>query len=264
MYNLKRCIVNNLRGIKMKSNKVLAVAILLSLAGMPAVCKSNFSATAATPQYYTPQYTQVPYTQQTTNSNQPLQGHVVAVPAGVNIPVTTTYQLSSDTLSLGEAVSVILTQDFVYNGVTVAPAGSTVTGNVTLAKKGGRAGRNGQLQIRFTQINTPYGNVIPISAMVKTDDGTGILVAATKKDTAKNYAKDAVIGSASGAILGTALGAIAGGRNGVGKGAIYGTAIGGGLGVAKSLWDKGESVEIPANSIIELTIDQPVTVHSNY
>lgn len=252
----------------MKSDKILAAGILLSLVGMPAICKSNFSATAATPQVYqtqyvSQQYTQVPYTQQTTNASQPLQGYVVAVPAGVNIQVTTTNPISSDEMSLGEAVSAILSKDFVYNGIKVAPAGSTVTGNVTLVKKGGRAGRNGQLQIRFTQINTPYGNVIPLSAMIKTDDGTGILVAATAKDTAKDYAKDAVIGSASGAILGTALGAIAGGRNGVGKGAIYGTAIGGGLGVAKSLWDKGQSVEIPANSIIELTIDQPVTVHAS-
>ena len=99
--------------------------------------------------------------------------------------------------------------------------------------------------------------------MIKTDDGTGILKSASASDTAKDYAKDAVIGSAAGAILGTALGAIAGGRNGVGKGAIYGTAMGGGLGLSKALWDKGENVEIPANSILEVTIDQPITVHAS-
>jgi len=99
--------------------------------------------------------------------------------------------------------------------------------------------------------------------MIKTDDGTGILKSATVKDSAKGYAKDAVIGTAAGAILGTAIGAIAGGGSGAGKGAIYGTAIGGGLGLSKSLWDKGESVEIPANSILEVTIDQPITVHAS-
>ena len=256
----------------MKTNKLLSAAILVSMLSMPAFCKSNFSVTSATPQAYNSQYyaeqsnyqqyTEVPYSNAAGSSSQPLQGYVVSVPAGVNISATTTYPITSETVSLGEAVSVVLTNDFTYNGLTIAPAGSTVTGNVTYVRKGGRTGKNGQLQLRFTQINTPYGNVIPISAMVKTDDGSGILVAATGKDTAKNYAKKAAIGSAAGAILGTALGALSGGRNGVGKGAIYGTAIGGGLGVAKSLWDKGESVEIPANSIIQLTIDQPVTVHS--
>jgi len=250
----------------MNNKKIIAAGILLSFMGMPAFCKSNFSVTAATPQTYQSQYSQytsVPYTQTTTNASAPLQGYVVVVPAGTNIQVTTTSILGSDNLTLGQAVSAVLAQDFVYNGVTVAPAGSMVAGNVTLVRKGGHAGKNGQLQIRFTQITTPYGNVIPISAMVKTSDGTGILKSATASDSAKGYAKDAVIGTAAGAILGTAIGAIAGGRNGVGKGAIYGTAIGGGLGLSKGLWDKGQSVEIPANSIIEITIDQPVTVHSS-
>ena len=251
----------------MKLNKILSACILLSFVGMPALCKSNFSATAATTQTTNQQqysqYTNVPYTQTTKNASTPLQGYVVAVPAGINMQVTTTSQLSSDNLSLGQAVSVVLSKDLIYNGVTIAPAGSTVSGNVTLVRKGGHAGKNGQLQIRFTQITTPYGNVVPISAMIKTDDGTGILKSASASDTAKDYAKDAVIGSAAGAILGTALGAIAGGRNGVGKGAIYGTAMGGGLGLSKALWDKGENVEIPANSILEVTIDQPITVHAS-
>jgi len=248
----------------MKSNKIIAVCVLLSLAGMPAWSTSNFSATPAAPQNYqqfsSQMYTEVPYTQQTTNASAPLQGYVVVVPPGINIQVTTANQLSSDNLSLGQAVSAVLTQDFVYNGVTVAPSGSSVSGNVILVKKGGHAGKNGQLQIRFTQITTPYGNVIPISAMVKTSDGTGILKSGTAADSSKNYAKNTVIGTAAGAVFGTVIGAISGS---VGKGAIYGTAIGGGLGLSISLWDKGASVEIPANSVVELTIDQPITVHSS-
>jgi type IV secretion system protein VirB10 len=252
----------------MKNNKVLAVCLLLSLTGMPALCKSNFSVISETTQnsqnQYATQYTEVPYTQTTTtNASTPLQGYVVAVPAGVNVQVTTTSLWGSDNMTLGQAVSAVLANDFVYNDVVIAPAGSTVAGNVTLVKKGGHAGKNGQLQIRFTQITTPYGNVIPISAMIKTDDGTGILKAATASDSAKKYAKNTAIATAAGALFGTAIGAIAGGKNGVGKGAIYGTAIGGGLGLTKSAWDKGQSIEIPANSKIELTIDQPITVHAS-
>ena len=244
----------------MKNKGIISACVLLSFIGAPALCGSNFTVTPPPTNVYAPQYTQVPYSTQEENASTPLQGHIVAVPAGVNIQVTTTSKLGSDNLSLGESVSAVLSQDFVYNGVCIAPAGSTLTGNVTLVRKGGHAGKNGQLQIRFTQINTPNRNVIPISAMIRTDDGTGVLKAATATDTSKNYAKDTVIGSAAGAIFGTAIGAISGS---VGKGAIYGTAIGGGLGVAKSLWDKGESVEIPANSIVEVTIDQPITVHAS-
>jgi hypothetical protein len=112
--------------------------------------------------------------------------------------------------------------------------------------------------VRFNSITTPYGSVIPISAVIKTDDYSGILKGGTAKDGAIDYAKDTGIGAGSGAILGTALGALSGGS--VGKGAIYGTALGAGLGVAKATIDKGTPVEVPANSGIEIYFDQPVTI----
>ncbi|MGN0004435.1 MAG: hypothetical protein ACI37Z_00435 [Candidatus Gastranaerophilaceae bacterium] len=247
------------------NKKVISTLILLSMTGLQGVCGSNFSVSTPAPQVYqnpytSQQYTQVPYAPQNTTSSQPLKGYVAVVPAGVNIPVTTTTEINSTTATLGQAVSAVLTNDFYYNKVLVAPAGSTVTGNVTFVRKDGRAGKNGQIQIRFTQINTPYGNIIPISAMIKTTDGTGILKAGTAKDTTKDYAKDLAVGSGAGAVLGLTMGALSGGS--VGKGAVYGTAVGAGAGLVKSLWDKGENVSIPANSNIELTIDQPITVQS--
>lgn len=240
----------------MKKNKVTALMIALSMTVLPTLAGSNFSVTAATP-VVNPQYQQVPYTP---TANQPLKGSVVVVPAGTSVNITTMSTLSSETASLGQAVTAVLASNFYYNNILIAPAGSTLQGNVTLAKKGNHAGINGQLQVRFTQIVTPYGNVIPISAMIKTTDGTGILVAGTAKDTAKTYVKDTALGAGAGALAGLVGGAISGGS--VGKGAALGTAIGGGIGVAKSLWTKGTDVEIPANSTVEITIDQPVTVNS--
>ena len=155
----------------------------------------------------------------------------------------------------------MLKDNFYYNNVLVAPAGSTVTGNVTYVRKDGRAGKNGQLQLRFTQINTPYGNIIPISAMVKTTDGTGILKAGTAKDTTKEYAKDVVAGSATGALSGLVFGALSGGN--VGRGAALGTAVGAGGGLAKSVWDKGNDVEIPTNATVDLILTQPITTSAS-
>lgn len=248
----------------MKINKITALSILMAMMATPAFCGSNFSYATATPQnayqnqYINAQYQQIPYQQTQISANQPLKGHVVVVPAGVNMPITTTTELNTQNLTLGQSVSAILTSNFYYNNALVAPAGSTVTGNVTFVKKGGRTGKNGQLQIRFTQINTPYGNIVPISAMIKTEDGTGILRSGTAKDTTKSYVKDLAVGSGIGAVAGLTMGALSGGS--VGKGAIYGTAVGAGAGLVKSLWDKGIDVVIPANSTLEVTIDQPITV----
>lgn len=246
------------RRFDMKTNKVTALAIVLSMTVLPTFAASNFSATTApvtSGQYQ--QYQQVPYTP---TANEPLKGSIVVVPAGTSVNITTTTVLSSETASLGQAVSAVLTSDFYYNNVLVASAGSMLQGNVTLAKKGNRAGINGKLQVRFTQIVTSTGNIIPISAMIKTTDGTGILVAGTAKESAKGYVKDLGVGAGAGALAGLVGGAISGGS--VGQGAAIGTAIGGGVGLAKSLWTKGVDVTIPANSTVEITIDQPVTVHS--
>ena len=63
------------------------------------------------------------------------------------------------------------------------------------------------------------------------------------------------------AAAGTAMGAMSGGK--VGRGAIYGTALGGGLGLIKSIADKGDNVEIPQNAQLDLVLTQPITVSAN-
>ena len=92
---------------------------------------------------------------------------------------------------------------------------------------------------------------------MQTPDGTGILKGGTTADSTKEYTKDLAFGAAGGAIAGTVLGALSGGS--VGKGAVYGTAVGAGAGLTKSLLTKGGSIVIPANSEINVVLEQPVT-----
>jgi hypothetical protein len=197
-----------------------------------------------------------------TNNNQnQLKGNVIYVPANTAFPAISMTPLSSETANPGDSVVFYLGSDFYYNNRLVAAAGSRVNGTVIIAKRGGMANRNGKIQIRFSNILTPTGQMIPITASIQTDDGSGILKAGTAKDAAKEYIKDSVIGAGLGAALGTAMGALAGGS--VGKGAIYGTAIGGGMGVLSSLMERGGNVEIPQNVQMNIVLDQPVTVTSN-
>ncbi len=208
-------------------------------------------------QYYNQNYNS--NTQPVSNTNQTLKGRVVTVPAGQNIPAVTTMALSSENLTLGQNVTIALSSDFYYNGSLIAPAGSSVTGQVLEVSKAKRGSMNGKLMIRFTQIVTPYGGQIPISAVIKTDDNTGVLVGGSKMDVAKDYGKDIAVGSAAGATAGLVMSAVSGGK--LGKGTALGTAIGAGGGLAKSLWDKGNNVEIPANAGIEITLTQAITVN---
>lgn len=240
--------------------KGLSLLMIVSIVGANAVlAKGNYQ--------YQPQYPQQPQYQgdyyppqgQNYSPKQTLKGRVVSVPAGMSIPATVSQPISSEYLTMGQPVFVTLGSDFYYNNCLIAPAGSTVAGTVTQVTKAKFGSMNGSLRLRFTEITTPYGSRIPISAMIKTDDGTGLLKGGTKMDVAKNYAKDIAIGSAMGALAGTILGPISGGQ--VGRGAALGTAVGAVGGLGKSAIDKGQDVVIPSGSSIELMIDQPITVN---
>ncbi|MCM1010062.1 MAG: hypothetical protein NC390_04170 [Fusobacterium sp.] len=187
-----------------------------------------------------------------------LRGSVVTVPAGQNFKAVVTSPISSATMYRGQNVSVILGTDFYYNGLKIAPAGSTVSGMVLDAAKAKHGSMNGKLSIRFTSIITPTGMQIPISAIIKTNDNTGVLVGGTALDVTKDYGKDMVVGAGTGAVTGVVMSAIGGGN--IGKTAALGTAIGAGGGLVKSIWDKGNDVEIPTNANIDLYLTQPITI----
>ena len=226
--------------------------------------KSNFEYQQPYVQPQIPQYQQnyYPSNEQSVSQNngqRTLKGRVVTVPAGAQIAATVSAPISSEFLCLGQPVSVILGSDFYYNSTLIAPAGSTVMGTVTTVTKAKHGSMNGTLKLRFTEITTPYGTRIPISAVIKTDDGTGLLRGGSKMDVAKAYGKDMGIGAGAGALTGLVASAVCGGA--VGKGTAIMTGIGAGAGLAKSIYDKGVDVNIPTNAAIELFVDQPITVN---
>lgn len=244
---------------------LLLAAMVSTNLGLNIACaKGNYQ---YQPGAYQPQYqgNYYPSSNQTYSQGGALKGRVVVVPPGVSMPAVVSTPISSEYLTMGQPVSVTLGSDFYYNNCLIAPAGSTVTGAVTQVKKATHGSINGNLRLRFTEIVTPYGSRIPISAGIQTSDGTGLLVGGTRADVAKNYAKDMGIGAGAGALTGLVASAIAGGA--VGKGTAIMTGVGAGAGLAKSLYDKGVDVVIPAGSSINLQIDQPITVNpsaSNY
>ena len=192
-------------------------------------------------------------------NNNTLKGSVVTVPAGQSFKAVLMAPISSETAYNGQTITLALNSDFYFNGKRIATAGSSVTGTVIEVSKAKHGTLNGKLTLRFTQIITPSGQTIPISAVVKTDDNTGTLVGGTKFDIATEYGKDVAIGAGAGAVLGTIAGPLSGGS--VGRGAALMTAVGAGGGLVKSIWDKGTDVTIPANAGIELILTQPFTVN---
>lgn len=244
-----------------KITKKISLLVLVSLiSANVTLAKGNFSYQSngsSSPQYQGNYYPG--NNQGYNNQNQTLKGRIVTVPAGVTMSAVVSTPISSQYLTMGQTVAVTLGSDFYYNNNLIAPAGSTVSGTVTQVTKAKHGTINGSLRLRFTEITTPYGTRIPISACVRTDDGTGLLKGGTKMDTTKEYAKDIAVGSAVGALGGLVASAISGGA--IGKGTAIMTGVGAAGGLAKSVYDKGVDVTIPANASIDLQIDQPITVN---
>jgi len=243
------------RKVKMKK-KIELTALTVLLTASASFAASNFDYVQNTnAPLYQPNY----YNQDVMSGNSTLKGSVVTVPSGQTFRSVVTMPLSSANLTVGQGVSLALGSDFYYNGNLVAPAGSSVTGTVLEVSKAKHGSMNGKLLLRFSQIVTPYGIQIPISAVIKTSDNTGVLIGGTKMDVAKEYGKDVAIGAGAGALAGVIISPLAGGS--IGKGTALATAVGAGGGLAKSIWDKGNDVEIPANSSVELILTQPITVN---
>lgn len=236
--------------------KLFSVIGLMLFATIVASAETNFDYTQNA---VVPLYNQNNYIEQNLAGKGTLKGSVVSVPAGQNFGAVVTTPLNSGVLSLGETVTLALGSDFYFGDNLIAPAGSSVTGSVIEVSKAKHGSINGKLLVRFTQIVTPYGIQIPISAVIKTSDNTGVLVGGTKMDVAKDYGKDLAIGSAAGALAGVIISPLAGGS--VGRGVALSTAVGAGGGLAKSVWDKGNDVVIPANANVELVLTQPITVN---
>ncbi len=195
------------------------------------------------------------------NNDDRLHGNVIMVPAKTTFNAVLMTPLSSETAKAGDSLSMFLGSDFYYGKNLIAQAGSRVNGVVIKSKKGGLGNRNGQIQIKLTNIVTPSGQIIPITASILTNDGSGILKAGTAMDVTKEYSKKAAIGAASGAVLGVVMGALSGGN--IGKGAIYGTAVGGGMGLAQPIFERGGNVELPQNAQFDIILDQPITISTN-
>ena len=124
-----------------------------------------------------------------------------------------------------------LESDLVANGVTIAPRGANVYGVLTSAKQSGRMAGKSKITLTLTDImvNNQMRPVVTSSMQAVTDN------------TAGNSARK-TLGAA-------AIGGLISGRSGAKTGAK--------VGLGASLLTKGESINIPAGTLLEFRLGQP-------
>ena len=169
-------------------------------------------------------------------------GKSVTVPSGTRIMVRTIDAVDSDRNHPGDKFLASLEQPLVVGDVQVAPRGASVYGRLEEVKESGQLSGKAQLRLSLTGI-VINGQTVPLT--------TGDYELSGKSRGASTAKK---VGG--GAALGAVIGAIAGG----GKGAAIGAGVGAGAGTAVQVMTKGDQVHVPSETLLEFSLDQPVTV----
>lgn len=208
---------------------------------------------------YQSQYNQVQpqYNNQSYGQQAPLQGYIMTAPPGTVMSASLSSPVSSEFARVGDRFTATLASPVASGNSVILPAGSQVEGQVVMVKPAGRAGKSGELEVRFTSAMLPNGQRVPLSARIQTEDGTGIIKGGTAGGRLGRAAVTTGVGAGLGAALGTAMGPLSGG--GVGRGAIYGTALGAGMGALGAAFQKGSPAEIESGEPVNIVLDQPLT-----
>lgn len=168
------------------------------------------------------------------------------LPAGSEVSVRTLETIDSGTAADGQTFNVQFTQAAKdAAGATVIPAGAAGRIVIVSASQGGRFKGQSDLVLDLQSV-VLGGQRYAIDAADITEQGRqGV---GTNKRTAKF--------AGGGAAIGALIGAIAGG----GKGAAIGAGTGAGAGLLTQVLTKGNSIKVPAESVLTFRLDKPLRV----
>lgn len=166
----------------------------------------------------------------------------VTIPAGTPIAIRTTETITSRSAAPGQTFPASLSEPIVVNGQEVIPRDAPVTLELASARNAGRIKGSAALALRVASLQYG-GRSYPVESSELTEVGKG---------RGKQTAVRTGIGAAAGAIIG----ALAGG----GKGAAIGSAAGAGAGLGLQVFTHGSPVTIPAETVMNFTLQAPVTL----
>ncbi len=159
---------------------------------------------------------------------------VLSVPAGTRLVIRMADTIDSKRHGVGQKFRGQLEGALVANGITVAPRGTFLYGMVTSAQKSGRVAGKSAMSMEFTDIMID-DQLYPIATA-----GLAAQTGGEGKNTARRTARAAAVG---GLISGS-------------SGAKTGAKVGFGV----SLLTSGDSINIPAGTLLETTLRIPLNI----
>lgn len=207
--------------------------------------ESSFQGSAFNPDYRYEQNAG----EQTYQKPGTLTGSVIYIQDGATFTAALLSDISSDSLMNNDRISAELDEDWVYNGLLIAPAGSILSGQAIDMQAASYAMKNGQIGLLFDEIMTPDGNVIPLK--------TNKVFIVGNSTRALNVTKRIAGGAAAGLVLSAV--SIIFGADPV-TAIIAGTSIGAGSGAISAMSSKGEEIMLVKGSPLKIMLTEPLTV----
>jgi hypothetical protein len=188
------------------------------------------------------------------------------VPAGTKVLLSLKSAINTKTAQQGDGVYLISSFPVVGNARVMIPPGVYVQGVVDRVVRPGRVKGRAQLDLHFTTMIFPNGQVVEVPGVlnslpgsdgpkVKGNEGT-VEQAGNKGRDVANVLKGAAIGAEGGVIGGAASGDVA-------KGLGYGSAAGAVAGAIYTLFTRGNDIVIPTGTSVEMVLQRPLVLQES-
>jgi hypothetical protein len=191
-----------------------------------------------------------PAPQQANNASAPPQvssvpvgaGSGINLPAGTRLIIRMVDGVDSDHNRVGDRFAAMLDQPLYLNRTLVAPRGTSVYGRLEEAKQ--TAQLTGKAQLRLSL------NGIVVNGQHY------VLSTGDYELSGKSRSSNTVTKAGGGVAAGAPVGAVAGD----GKVGAPGAGVGNGAGMVTPLATKGDQIHVPSETLLEFSLDQPVTL----
>jgi hypothetical protein len=186
-------------------------------------------------------------------------GQPGVLPPGTAIRMKLETGVSTAVNKVGDQFAGRVTEDVNFNGNTIIPVGSSISGTVTKVDEKRRYRGRPVLELRPEVVTLPNGDKYNIVAVItETDKETGTRVDSEGKIKGSGIDRTDKIQMAAGTAGGAGFGALVAHS---GKGALIGALVGGGAAVGYWL-SKRKSASIEAGSEIMMELSRPMTLNA--
>jgi hypothetical protein len=172
----------------------------------------------------------------------PPQPKQIEIPANSSLVIRMIDGVDTKVNHAGEIFHASLESPLMVNDQVVVPSGADVYVRLSAASSAGHMTGKSELHMELLQLEF-QGRSYP-------------LVSGTYSAAGASRGKNTAAKVGGGAAVGAIIGAIAGG----GKGAAIGAGVGGGGGAIWNGVTKGQQIKIPAETMLEFQLEQPVTI----